>query len=105
MTDAVVVDAEAPPVEPEKVETEDKPERPPWLPSQFETPAALASSYKSAQQKITSQGQQLSELTHENAQLTAELEALLEARHVMEDRVAVLERGLLQRLVGRRPGA
>jgi hypothetical protein len=74
-------------------------------PSQFATPEALSSSYKSAQQKITSQGQQLSELSRENAELTAELEALLEARHVMEDRVAVLERGLLQRLVGRRPGA
>ena len=59
MTDSVeIVDAEAPSAEPEKVEAEETPERPAWLPAQFDNGEALASSYKSAPKKITEQGQE-----------------------------------------------
>jgi cell division protein FtsB len=70
-------------------------ERPEWLPSQFEAPEALASSYRSAQQKITAQGQQLSELAAENSRLTEELEKLLEGRHVLADRISSLEQAFI----------
>ena len=97
------VDTEAPSVEPEAAG--DREAGASWLVAVSVRDArSTGELLQVAQQKITSQGQQQSEL-RTRTPLTAELEALLEARHVMEDRVAVLERGLLQRLVGRRPGA
>ena len=102
----MTVETETPPkTETEATEPEVRAERPAWLPPNFENPEALAARYRAAQQKITEMGQDNRALRDENEQLTVELEGLLEARHMMEDRVAVLERGLLQRLVGRRPGA
>jgi hypothetical protein len=87
----------APEVVTEEVETV----RPEWLPSQFANPEALASSYRAAQQKITSQGQQLSDLASENERLTEELERLLEGRHVLADRISSLEQAFISARAGR----
>jgi cell division protein FtsB len=93
-----MVDVETPPeTEPEEVVTE----RPDWLPSHLESPEALAKSYREAQQKITSQGQQLSELANENQRLTDELEKLLEGRHVLADRISTLEQAYVAARAGR----
>src|SRR4051794_11287828 len=77
-------------------------ERPSWLPSQFETPEMLAKSWREASRKITEQGQQLAELARENEQLTQELASLLAERDAFEERITLLERGLLKRLVSRK---
>lgn len=52
-------------------------QRPDWLPDNFDSPEAFASSYKEAQQKITSQGQELAQLREDYESLT-ELAASLQ---------------------------
>src|SRR4051794_36068229 len=87
---------------PIEAEAEVQEDRPSWLPSQFEGPEMLAKSWREASRKITEQGQQLAELARENEQLTQELESLLAARDAFEERITLLERGLLKRLVSRK---
>ena len=76
-----------------------------WLPDQFQTPEMLAKSWEHASKKLSEMGQDNKALRDENEAITAQLESLLVGRNALEDRLAVLERGLLQRLVGRRAGA
>lgn len=62
------------------VEGQDNPERPEWLPENFESPEALARSYTEAQRKITEQAQQLRGLEDSINSLTAQQEQWFEAQ-------------------------
>lgn len=52
-------------------------QRPPWLPENFDSPEALATSYTEAQRKITEQGNELSQL-REDVESLSELAATLQ---------------------------
>lgn len=60
---------EAPVVDPP--ETPEAPERPAWLPENFESPEALAASYKEAQAAITRESQRAAEAERRAAELEA----------------------------------
>lgn len=62
--------------QPDPIESGNQDERPEWLPANFDSPEALAKSYGEAQRKITEQGQTLSAMEQNLADLSEQFETL-----------------------------
>lgn len=100
--------------EPGTEAVEAEPERPDWLPQQFQSPEDLAKSYQHLQRKLTEQGQEISalrdqiensddarEIAHlvaENEDLAAEVDRLREGREDLVGRISRLEQAYLSRV-------
>ena len=94
MSAETVTEQEEPAVE----ETIPEEERPSWLPSQFETPETLASSYGRQRERSPKMGQ-------DNKALRDELEAAQADRDFLAGKVSTLERTFSERVLGRIGGA
>lgn len=63
-------------VDSERSNPDEQPQRPEWLPENFDNPEALVKSYQEAQNKIREQGTQLSALNENYAELATQIEEM-----------------------------